>query len=125
MAFFDEIGKTLADKSREAAKKAKDVAEILQLKAQISTEKSKTKELYASIGVLYFKKHRDDENDEYQMFFPEIRKAVEEKWDSIKAYTVDTENDKLVEFTLTLGELTDEERQIILKGCLINYNRVD
>ena len=30
MAFFDEIGKTLADKSREAAKKAKDVAEILQ-----------------------------------------------------------------------------------------------
>lgn len=43
MAFFDEIGKTLADKSREAAKKAKDVAEILQLKAQISTEKSKTK----------------------------------------------------------------------------------
>ena len=38
MAFFDEIGKTLADKSREAAKKAKDVAEILQLKAQISTE---------------------------------------------------------------------------------------
>ena len=61
MAFFDEIGKTLADKSREAAKKAKDVAEILQLKAQISTEKSKTKELYASIGVLYFKKHRDNE----------------------------------------------------------------
>ena len=44
-----------SDKSREAAKKAKDVAEILQLKAQISTEKSKTKELYASIGVLYFK----------------------------------------------------------------------
>ena len=28
------------------------------------------------------------------------------------------------EFDLTLGELTDEERQIILKGCLINYNRV-
>ena len=76
MAFFDEIGKTLADKSREAAKKAKDVAEILQLKAQISTEKSKTKELYASIGVLYFKKHRDNENDEYQMFFPEIEKTL-------------------------------------------------
>ncbi len=76
MAFFDEIGKTLADKSREAAKKAKDMAEILQLKAQIGTEKSKTKELYASIGVLYFKKHRDDENDEYQMFFPEIEKTL-------------------------------------------------
>ena len=63
-------------------------------------------------------------NKDY-LFIPQIRKAVEEKWDSMKAYTVDTENDKLVEFTLTLGELTDEERQIILKGCLINYNRVD
>ena len=29
----------------------------------------------------------------------------------------------LKEFTVTLGELTDDEREIILKGCLINYNR--
>ena len=29
----------------------------------------------------------------------------------------------LTPFTLTLGELTDDEREIILKGCLINYNR--
>ena len=29
----------------------------------------------------------------------------------------------LVPFTVTLGELTDDEREIILKGCLINYNR--
>lgn len=71
-----------------------------------------------SAGDLPFK------NKDY-LFIPQIRKAVEEKWDSIKAYTVNVENDKLVEFTLTLGDLTDEERQIILKGCLINYNRVD
>ena len=71
-----------------------------------------------SAGDLPFK------NKDY-LFIPQIRKAVGEKWDSIKAYTVNVENDKLVEFTLTLGELTDEERQIILKGCLINYNRVD
>ena len=56
------------------------------------------------------------------LFIPEIKKAVEEKWDTIKAYTVGQE--ALKEFTLRLGELTDEERQIILKGCLINYNRV-
>ena len=43
----------------------------------------------------------------------------------IKAYKVSVEEDKLVEFEMRLGELTDEERQIILKGCLINYNRVD
>jgi peptidoglycan hydrolase-like amidase len=49
-----------------------------------------------------------------------IRKAVEEKATEIKAYVV---KDTLEEITLRLGELTDDEREIILKGCLINYNR--
>ena len=59
-------------------------------------------------------------NGDY-LFFPGIRKAVEEKADVIKGYTV--EGDSLKEFNVTLGELTDDEREIILKGCLINYNR--
>ena len=56
------------------------------------------------------------------IYIPGIRKAVEEKADVIKAYVVG--KGKKVEFEMTLGELTDEERQIILKGCLINYNRI-
>ena len=56
------------------------------------------------------------------IFLPGIRRAVEEKQEVIKAYKVG--KDGLEEFELRLGELTDEERQIILKGCLINYNRV-
>ncbi len=59
-------------------------------------------------------------NKDY-LFFPEIRKAVEEKADEITAYRVGEK--ELTAFTLKLGSLTDEERQIILKGCLINYNR--
>lgn len=59
------------------------------------------------------------------LFFPDIRRAVEEKADMIRAYKVSVEENRLTEFTLKLGELTDEERQIILKGCLINYNRVE
>ena len=58
-------------------------------------------------------------NGDY-LFIPEVRKAVEEKWDSITAYKV---GEELTPFTLTLGELTDDEREIILKGCLINYYR--
>ena len=59
------------------------------------------------------------------LFIPGIKKAVEEKAEVIKAYKVDAASGKLGEaFDLRLGELTDEERQIILKGCLINYNRV-
>ena len=56
------------------------------------------------------------------IYIPGIKKAVEEKASVIKAYVVG--NGQKKEFELTLGELTDEERQIILKGCLINYNRV-
>ena len=56
------------------------------------------------------------------LFFPDIRQAVMDKADSIKAYVVSEEG--LQEFEVKLGELTEEERQIILKGCLINYNRV-
>ncbi len=55
------------------------------------------------------------------LFIPGIKEAVINKADSIKAYVV--KEDGLKEFTMTLGELTDDEREIILKGCLINYNR--
>ena len=57
------------------------------------------------------------------LFVPGIKKAVEDKAEEIKAYVV-TPGEGMKEFSLKLGELTDEERQIILKGCLINYNRV-
>ena len=59
-------------------------------------------------------------NGDY-LFFPKIRQAVENKADVIKGYVVGQEG--LKEFEVTLGELTDDEREIILKGCLINYNR--
>ena len=59
-------------------------------------------------------------NGDY-LFVPEIRKAVEEKAPEVKAYAV--KDGQLTEFSLTLGDLTDEEREIIRKGCLINYNR--
>ena len=55
------------------------------------------------------------------LFIPEIRKAVEEKADVIKAYVV--KDGALVPFEMTLGALTDDEREIIRKGCLINYYR--
>ena len=58
-------------------------------------------------------------NDDY-IFIPGIAEAVKNKTDEIKAYVV---NKDMKEFTVTLGQLTDNEREIILKGCLINYNR--
>ena len=58
-------------------------------------------------------------NGDY-IFVPDVRKAVEDKTDAVKAYVV---GEELKEITLKLGDLTDNEREIILKGCLINYYR--
>ena len=57
-------------------------------------------------------------NGDY-IFIPDIRKAVEERKTQIPAYVV--KDGALQEFTLGMGELTEDERTIILKGCLINY----
>ncbi|MBE5964403.1 MAG: hydratase [Lachnospiraceae bacterium] len=59
-------------------------------------------------------------NGDY-IFVPDVKQAVIDKVSELKAYAI--KDGKANEFTLKLGELTDDERQIILKGCLINYNR--
>lgn len=54
------------------------------------------------------------------LFIPDIEKAIVQKWDTMTAYVV---NKGMKPVRLSVGELTDIEREIILKGCLINYNR--
>ena len=75
-------------------------------------------------GMLPFLTKEDHEalsfkNGDY-IFVPGIRRAVEEKADVIRAYVV---GDELAEVEFAMGDLTDTEREIILKGCLINYYR--
>ena len=57
--------------------------------------------------------------DDY-VFVPGIVDAIKNKQEYISAYVV---NKDMKEIKVTLGELTDDEREIILKGCLINYYR--
>ena len=59
------------------------------------------------------------DKDDY-IFVKDIKKAIETKEDTIHAYVV---NQGMKEIELHLGNLTDDEREIILKGCLINYNK--
>ena len=59
------------------------------------------------------------DNDDY-IFIPGVRDALLNKDEVIKAYVV---NKGMAELDLKLGALTDDERTIIAKGCLINYYR--
>lgn len=58
-------------------------------------------------------------NGDY-LFLPDVRRAVAKNADSIQVFCV---GEGLTPFTVALGDLTDDEREIILQGCLINYNR--
>lgn len=56
------------------------------------------------------------------IFVKDIREAIRDKKDTVKAYVA---NKGMKEMALHLGALTDDEREIILKGCLINFNKRD
>lgn len=75
-------------------------------------------------GMLPFITEEDHEKLSFQngdyIFVPDIRRAIAEKAADIKAYVVGNE---LKEVHFKLGDMTDAEREIILKGCLINYYR--
>lgn len=60
------------------------------------------------------------ENGDY-VFIPQVAQGIKDKKSEFTAYVV--RNGEMKEFTLKMGELTDDEREIILAGCLINYNR--
>jgi len=53
------------------------------------------------------------------IFVPDVKTAVKEKIDEISAYII--RNGSSEKITLRLAGLTDDERKIILDGCLINY----
>lgn len=72
--------------------------------------------IYEGEGELPFK------NLDY-IYVPGIRTAIENGDSDVTAYTVDPEAGTLRTFSLHIDEMTKEEREIILKGCLINYNK--
>ena len=54
------------------------------------------------------------------IFLPNIRKAMEEnRLEQVPAYVI--KDGKVIPFTLSVAALTDDERQILLDGCLINF----
>ena len=53
MEFFEKLGDTISSKGKEVADKAKDTAEILSLRSQISTCEEVIKKNYLEIGRLF------------------------------------------------------------------------
>ena len=72
---------------------------------------------WGMLPFIYPEKELPFKNGDF-LFVPGIRDAVMNGVDDIKAYVV---GDGMKEFTMHLGNLTEDERKIILAGCLINF----
>lgn len=76
MAFFEELGKTLSDTGKEVATKAKALTETIQLKTQISAEKTKLEEAYAVIGKQFYEANTEPE-EAYKKAYEAVRASRE------------------------------------------------
>ena len=65
MDFLDKIGETLSTKGKEVSDKAKDMAEIVNLKGQVHTCEELIKKRYTEIGKLYYEKHGSMPDEDY------------------------------------------------------------
>lgn len=103
----------------QAASCQKVLGGLANIAKEYATKRYRSNLINWGMLPFLFKEEIPFKNGDY-IFIPDIKNAVMNKVNDIKAYVV---SDELKEFTLNLGELTDDERDIILKGCLINYYR--
>lgn len=78
MAFFDNI----QSKSKEVAQKAKDMAEQTKLKSAIANENNKIKQLYETLGKLYYDRNKDMVSEPYI----EVTKSIDQAFAQIAQY---------------------------------------
>ncbi|MEF9940467.1 MAG: zinc ribbon domain-containing protein [Clostridium sp.] len=76
MAFFDELGKVISDKSKEAAGKVKDLTGVIQLRTKLSAEKEKVNKSYINLGKAYYDKHEASAEEDYAADFDLIRMGL-------------------------------------------------
>ena len=90
MDFFEKLGETISAKGKEVADKAKDTAEILRLRSQISTCEEVIKKNYLEIGKLFFEQYGQETEAPFEKQCTAIRNAqygikeLQEKIDEIK-----------------------------------------
>jgi len=75
MDFLEKLGGTISAKGKEAADKAKELAEIASLKSQISTCQEVIKKNYLEIGKLYYEQNSANPAPEFEKLCEAIKNA--------------------------------------------------
>lgn len=77
MDFLNKLGDTITTKGKEVADKAKETAEIVNLKSQIATCEEVIKKNYLEIGRQYFEQYGDIPEEGFEKQCKAIRNAQE------------------------------------------------
>lgn len=78
MAFFEKVGETISTKGKEAAHRAKDVADLAKLNTQVGQLEGKIKTYYQIIGEKVYQKEKDQEHAGLEAEFNLINDAAAE-----------------------------------------------
>lgn len=73
MDFFNKLGDTLSNKGQDVTKKAKEIAEITRLNAQIASCQNHMKQVYVQLGETYFNNNRDNRDTIYEDMMAMLR----------------------------------------------------
>ncbi len=75
MDFVEKLGDTITAKGKEAADKARELAEIASLKSQISTCENIVKKNYMEIGRIYYELYGECPEEPFEKQTRSIRNA--------------------------------------------------
>lgn len=78
MDFFNKVGSTISSKSKDAAKKAKEIAELTNMKSQVAAKENAIRALYTEIGKIVYGNYKDDKQEEVIDKFTAIDTYLEE-----------------------------------------------
>lgn len=78
MDFFNKLGETITNKSREAAQTARDVKNLAALNAKIGQQENKIKSWYRVIGEKVYRMEKDQEHSALETEFSMITDAFAE-----------------------------------------------
>ena len=76
MDFFERLGDTIVNVSRDVTQKAKDVSGIAKLKLDMKAKEDFIKEQYAALGKWYYQEHKEEEGEQ-RAWIQRIDEALE------------------------------------------------
>ncbi len=66
MAFFDDVSKKITQVSQNVVSKTKEATDIVRIKGVLTENEKQLHDLYKEIGALYFEKHYEDFEPEFE-----------------------------------------------------------